>query len=190
MLGGPLGCCPYLQLFKGVCVVSFFLSIFHRPITHSTTFFFKREPPPQCTKLNNTDTNVKHTPQDNQPIRYPFFKKKKKKGGKLIFTAPCSRDGSLPTDDAATTTPLSSSKCVRLPLSIRPSFPTCIHMQYITTTPSINIQRRNVTALPWAQQSDGSIIFNVDCAVQGDVLLRIRHLAAGGQKVGETRYGC
>lgn len=37
--------------------------------------------------------------------------------------------------------------------------------------------------LPWAVQSDGSAIFNVDCAVQGDVLLRVRHLAVGGQKV-------
>lgn len=58
-------------------------------------------------------------------------------------------------------------------------------------TPLVTTMTRNAAAanpVPWAYQSDGSIIFNVDCAVQGDVLLRIRHLATGGQKVGWGVY--
>lgn len=64
-----------------------------------------------------------------------------------------------------------------------------IHIHHLhLQTLSISTHRTlaaGAAALPWALQSDGSIAFNVDCPVQGDVLLRVRHLAAGGQKVGE-----
>jgi C2 domain of PTEN tumour-suppressor protein len=42
-------------------------------------------------------------------------------------------------------------------------------------------------ALPWAYTSDESIAFSVDCVVQGDLLLRCRHLGPNGQRVSMFR---
>ncbi|CAM9356971.1 unnamed protein product [Chrysoparadoxa australica] len=41
--------------------------------------------------------------------------------------------------------------------------------------------------LPWAYPSDESIAFPVDCVVQGDLLLRCRHLSPDGQRVSMFR---
>lgn len=39
----------------------------------------------------------------------------------------------------------------------------------------------------WASTSDGSVSFNVDCMLQGDVLIRCRHLTDTGERVSMFR---
>ncbi|OQR80435.1 phosphatidylinositol-3,4,5-trisphosphate 3-phosphatase, partial [Thraustotheca clavata] len=39
----------------------------------------------------------------------------------------------------------------------------------------------------WASTSDGSVSFNVDCMLQGDVLIRCRHLTDSGQRISMFR---
>lgn len=41
--------------------------------------------------------------------------------------------------------------------------------------------------LKWSKVSDGCVSFNVDCAVQGDILLRARHAAPTGQRISMFR---
>ena len=36
------------------------------------------------------------------------------------------------------------------------------------------------TGVQWAQESDGSVSFPIDCLLQGDVLVRCRHLTDSG----------
>ena len=43
--------------------------------------------------------------------------------------------------------------------------------------------------LRWIKASDGSASFNVDCPVQGDILLRCRHVARSGVRVSMFRTG-
>ncbi|KDO24406.1 hypothetical protein SPRG_09795 [Saprolegnia parasitica CBS 223.65] len=43
------------------------------------------------------------------------------------------------------------------------------------------------TGVRWASTSDGSVSFNVDCMLQGDVLVRCRHLTDAGQRVSMFR---
>lgn len=43
--------------------------------------------------------------------------------------------------------------------------------------------------LRWIKTSDGSASFNVDCPVQGDILLRCRHVARSGVRVSMFRTG-
>ncbi|KAJ1461774.1 hypothetical protein M885DRAFT_611384 [Pelagophyceae sp. CCMP2097] len=40
---------------------------------------------------------------------------------------------------------------------------------------------------PWAAQDDGPLVFNVDCVVHGDVLVRCRHLARDGARTSMFR---
>jgi len=42
-------------------------------------------------------------------------------------------------------------------------------------------------ALQWIRESDGCISFNVDCAVQGDILLRCRHAEPSGARISMFR---
>lgn len=39
----------------------------------------------------------------------------------------------------------------------------------------------------WASTNDGSISFNVDCMLQGDVLIRCRHLTDAGERISMFR---
>jgi tensin len=41
--------------------------------------------------------------------------------------------------------------------------------------------------LKWSKASDGCVSFNVDCALQGDILLRARHAAPTGQRISMYR---
>ncbi|OQR81118.1 phosphatidylinositol-3,4,5-trisphosphate 3-phosphatase [Achlya hypogyna] len=43
------------------------------------------------------------------------------------------------------------------------------------------------TGVRWASTSDGSVSFNVDCMLQGDVLVRCRHLTDSGQRISMFR---
>eukprot|EP01038_Epipyxis_sp_PR26KG_P006969 gene6969-9528_t len=43
--------------------------------------------------------------------------------------------------------------------------------------------------LKWVDSSEGSVSFTVDCAVQGDILLRCRHAAASGARISMFRAG-
>ncbi|KAE9099157.1 hypothetical protein PF010_g15292 [Phytophthora fragariae] len=41
--------------------------------------------------------------------------------------------------------------------------------------------------IQWASTGDGSVSFNVDCMLQGDILVRCRHLTAAGERVSMFR---
>lgn len=86
--GGPLGCCPYLQLFKGA-----YASV--RPFAGEGSFM--RERP------------MKKKAAAAPPVSHHHHHHPTHAGGKLIFTAPCSRDGSLPLVPGAQPT---NSTCV------------------------------------------------------------------------------
>ena len=43
--------------------------------------------------------------------------------------------------------------------------------------------------LKWVKASEGCVSFTVDCAVQGDILLRCRHAASNGQVRGGSSIG-
>ena len=45
----------------------------------------------------------------------------------------------------------------------------------------------NIAQLKWIQATEGSVSFPVDCAVQGDILLRVRHAASNGARVSMFR---
>ena len=47
--------------------------------------------------------------------------------------------------------------------------------------------RGHKVMLKWSKASDGCVSFNVDCAVQGDILLRARHAAPTGQRISMFR---
>lgn len=48
---------------------------------------------------------------------------------------------------------------------------------------------RNQLQLRWALTIEGSVSFTLDCAVQGDILLRCRHAAASGARISMFRAG-
>ncbi|CAM9796205.1 unnamed protein product, partial [Phaeothamnion confervicola] len=82
------------------------------------------------------------------------------KGGKLIFTTTYQPPTSPRGKHAATKPPLA-----------------------IEGADGEGIEKR----LPWAYPSDESIQFGVDCVVQGDLLIRCRHLSPGGARVSMFR---
>lgn len=45
----------------------------------------------------------------------------------------------------------------------------------------------NKALLQWSKASDGCVSFNVDCALQGDILLRARHASNTGQRISMFR---
>ena len=47
--------------------------------------------------------------------------------------------------------------------------------------------RGHKVMLKWSKVSDGCVSFNVDCAVQGDILLRVSHAAPTGQRISMFR---
>ena len=52
-----------------------------------------------------------------------------------------------------------------------------------------NNNNNNGMQLRWVKASDGSASFNIDCPVQGDILLRCRHVARSGVRVSMFRSG-
>ena len=48
-------------------------------------------------------------------------------------------------------------------------------------------RQRAVRRFQWSKASDGCVSFNVDCALQGDILLRARHASNTGQRISMFR---
>eukprot|EP00521_Asterionellopsis_glacialis_P006525 CAMPEP_0195281292 /NCGR_PEP_ID=MMETSP0707-20130614/668_1 /TAXON_ID=33640 /ORGANISM="Asterionellopsis glacialis, Strain CCMP134" /LENGTH=902 /DNA_ID=CAMNT_0040340167 /DNA_START=144 /DNA_END=2852 /DNA_ORIENTATION=- len=59
--------------------------------------------------------------------------------------------------------------------------------QLIVTTAACVDYDQPKDALPFCTSEDGSIAFNVEAVVQGDILLRCRHLTKGGQRLSMFR---
>ena len=127
---GLLGCCPYLQLFKGQKLWSLALRL--GKVEEESAF------PGKQRSTSTYSLSWLHA-----------VSRRWTTGGKLIFTSPSNRNGS--------------------------------------TGGPVKPGPDGVTMLPWAFPTDGSIIFSVDCVVQGDILIRSRHLSVSGQKVSMFR---
>lgn len=78
-------------------------------------------------------------------------------------------------------TPLQVYKCQLRSTNLIAS---CNSLHVCAGTGPAGVQK---TPMQWAYTSDESVAFGVDCVLQGDLLLRGRHLGAGGERVSMFR---
>jgi C2 domain of PTEN tumour-suppressor protein len=188
------GCCPYIQVFKGGRLV---FTTTYVP-SHDT-----RHTPHAITAAASTDTSTAATataattvPEGDQQGSATAVAGDSSNDSTAAAVAEAGAASATANTTAAaentdTTTAAdsssSSASTAAKPPATATDTTTTGTAAATTATPTAAAAATAGTALPWAYTSDESIAFSVDCVVQGDLLLRCRHLGPSGQRVSMFR---
>jgi C2 domain of PTEN tumour-suppressor protein len=192
------GCCPYIQVFKGGRLV---FTTTYVP-SHDT-----RHIPHAITATAGTDTTASTVTAASADA--PAVNEADRQGSSASAAGDSSSDSTVPavaaadTDSATAaadnTTAADSSTAAAADSSSNssssaahtaaepPATTTTATAATAATPTAAAAATTAAAALPWAYTSDESIAFSVDCVVQGDLLLRCRHLGPNGQRVSMFR---
>jgi C2 domain of PTEN tumour-suppressor protein len=186
------GCCPYIQVFKGGRLV---FTTTYVP-SHDT-----RHTPHAITAAAGTDTTATAAPTASAGADATAVIDSDQQSSDAA-AGDSSADPTTPpavaatdTDTAGATTTDTTAADNNNATTAADSSSSAAHTSAeppaaaaaAAATPAAAATTTAAAALPWAYTSDESIAFSVDCVVQGDLLLRCRHLGPNGQRVSMFR---